>query len=505
VTGQEQIVVDYARLKEAYLHLEAVNAQLRFQIEYLKKKLFGCGQSEKADLLQAELALEGIEQKKKVLEKMLVAEHERQKRAEIPSRKERYENVPVKETIEILPEEVKANPDAYERTEAFEETFELDIDLPKVYRRRIVRPKFRNKDNREQPLVIAKAPVRVVEGLVAANLLAWILVSKFVDHLPLNRQARMLKRYGCEFSLESMVRWVERGASWIEPIYQMMSLELLEGDYLQVDETPVTFCDPDAGIKKVSKGYFCVYSRPGAESVFVWSTSRSYEDVTGHLKTYRGLLQSDAYSSYLKLEREYSGIILLGCMAHTRRKFVEARESARRECDLVINLMKRLYKVEKEIRTSKTPLSEEKIKTIRQKQSTNTLLRIKRVIYWIAKNHNPQHPARKAADYAIANWTYLTRYIDYGKAQIDNNLVENTIRPTAVGKKNWLFIGHPNAGQRAAVLYSILISCERFGINPQNYLRMLFSQDLQILTTEQKRALIPSNYARTTLALPARQ
>ena len=262
-------------------------------------------------------------------------------------------------------------------------------------------------------------------------------------------------------------------------------------------QTPVTFCDPDAGIKNVSKGYFCVYAKPGAEAVFVWRTGRTFEDVTEHFEDYKGLLQSDAYAPYLKLDREREGIILLGCMAHARRKFVEARESARRECDLVINLMKRLYRVEKEIRESGTPLSVEQIKAKRQKECTNTLQRIKKVCLFIARTFPPQNPARKAADYAIANWTYLTRYIEYGNAQIDNNLVENAIRPTAVGKKNWLFIGHPNAGQRAAVIYSIAVSCERFKINLQEYLRMLFTLDLQSMTQEQRRNLIPSVYSKS--------
>jgi hypothetical protein len=505
VTDQEEIAAENARLKESILHLEAVNAQLRYQLEYLKQKLFGTGKSEKSDVIQAELLLDQIQENQKQIEKIKVGAHEKKKRAELPSRQERYAHVPVKESVEIIPEEVQANPDAYERTDAAEETFELDIKFPEVFQRRLIRPKFRLKANREMPLVVAKAPVRVVEGLVSANLLAWILVSKFVDHLPLHRQGKMLKRYGCEFSLESMVRWVEKAANWTEPIYNMMSLDLLQGDYLQADETPVTFCDPDAGIKNVSKGYFCVYARPGSDAVFVWRTGRAFEDTTGHLETFKGLLQTDAYKTYLKLNRENEGITLLGCMAHARRKFVEARQSSVRECDLVIKLMKRLYKVEKEIRESEKPLSFDQIREIRQKRCLITLQRIKKVIEAIPRLLAPQNPARKAAEYAIANWTFLSRYVEYGNAQIDNNLIENVIRPTAVGKKNWLFIGHPNAGQRAAVIYSIAISCERFGINLQKYLCMLFTHDLRVMTTEQKRNLIPSVYSKNKAQLSACQ
>jgi hypothetical protein len=144
------------------LHLEAVNAQLRYQLEYLKQKLFGTGKSEKSDVIQAELLLDQIQENQKQIEKIKVGAHEKKKRAELHSRQERYAHVPVKESVEIIPEEVQANPDAYERTDAAEETFELDIKFPEVFQRRLIRPKFRLKANREMPLVVAKAPVRVV-------------------------------------------------------------------------------------------------------------------------------------------------------------------------------------------------------------------------------------------------------------------------------------------------------------------------------------------------------
>ena len=472
-------------------------AQLEIQLDYLKKKLFGTGKSEKLDPAQRELMLGQIERLEKQIESIKVPSHERKKSEPKPTRNERYENLPIEETVEIIPDEVKANPELYERTQGSEDTFEIDYCQAHFFRRRIVRPKFRLKSDRSQPLVIAPAPVRVVCGLASANLLALIMVSKFLDHLPLFRQAKIFKRQGCILAVESMVRWVEKVSDWIRPIYDQMSWELLHGNYLQADETPITFCDPDMGIKKSKKGYFCVYSRPDGHVVFVWRKGRSNKDVTGHLKGFKGLLQSDAYASYISFAKENESVTLLGCMAHSRRKFKESQPYNPRESVLVLKLMARLYKVEKDIRQSEPKLSDNEIVEKRKTQSLNTLERLHRLLGIIQGRNLPQEPVRKAADYAINNWTYLSEYVHHGQTQIDNNLVENAIRPTAIGKKNWLFIGHPNAGDRAAIIYSILISCERAKINPQRYLRFVLTQDTQQFSKQQLAKITPHAYAKS--------
>lgn len=471
--------------------------QLELQLKHLKQKLFGTGKSEKVDPAQRELMLGQIEQLEKELEAIKVPSHERKKRKALPSQDERYEHLPIEDEKEIIPEEVKANPDAYERTGASEDTFELDYHAPYFFRRRLIRPKYRLKSNRAKPLVIAPAPVRVVSGLASAGLLALIMVQKFLDHLPLARQAKIFKRHGCKLSVKSMVRWVEKVSIWIEPIYDQMLWELLQGNYLQVDESPVTFCDPDQGVKKSKKGYFCVTSRPDDHIVFTWSKTRSYEDVTKHLIGFKGLLQSDGYSCYEKFAQNNTAVELLGCMAHCRRYFVEAQPYNARECKIVIKLMQRLYHVEKLIRESETKLCDEQISQLRKNYSSNTLKRLRRVLEIIQVRNLPQQPVRKAANYAVNQWDSLVGYVDHGQTQIDNNLAENAIRPTAIGKKNWMFIGHPNAGARAAKIYSILISCERAGINPQQYLKMLLSKDLSKLSKKETSQLTPKAYAQS--------
>jgi len=512
VLTREQLFAENQRLKaellaqqaellaqqKALQERDARVAQLQFQLDYLKRKLFGTGKSEKLDARQRELTLGEIEQVEQDLQKISVPAHEREKRKAKPSRQERYEHLPVKDTVEIIPDEVRADPDAYERTGAVEETFEIDYIEAEFFRRQILRPKFRRKDDRSRPLVVAPAKPRVVEGLASANLLALIMVSKFVDHLPLHRQAKIYKRHGCEFSASSMVRWVGKVGDWLKPVYDHMAWELLQGNYLQADETPIQFCDPDLGLKKTRQGYFCVYSVPGGHVVFVWRKGRKSADVVSFLSGFQGLLQTDAYAPYIAFAKDNADITLLGCMAHARRYFDRAYKYNRRECDLVLRLIGRLYALEKEIRTAVPALEPEQVVAMRQAKATTTLRRLKRVLQFIQRTMKPQQPVRGAADYAMAHWEYLIELVHHGEDQIDNNLVENAIRPTAVGKKNWLFIGHPNAGDRAAIIYSILISCQRLGVDPQAYLRFVLEQPTAELSREQLAGITPRAFAQAS-------
>lgn len=221
------------------------------------------------------------------------------------------------------------------------------------------------------------------------------------------------------------------------------------------------------------------------------------------LDGYAGLLQTDAYAPYLSFAQNNDEVTLLGCMAHVRRKFFQARNYHRRECDLVLAQIAQLYRIEKDIREAETPLAPEQVEAIRQRRCPHRLARLKRTMEIIQRNSRPQDPVCKACHYALGIWESLTEYVNHGQAQIDNNLVENAIRPTAVGKKNWLFIGHPSAGDRATIIYSILISCQRFGIDPQQYLRFVFEQDTRSMSSEQIAAITPKAYAQAIAAAQA--
>jgi transposase len=484
---------------------QAEIAQLLAQIDYLKRKLYGSGDGESTDKLQMELsellskvgagAIPAPEVEVEVPDEPV----KRRGRKPLRPRSERYEHLPIKETIEIIPDEVLANPDDYELIDSVEETFEIDFDQMQFYRRAIRRLKFRRKAAKgsEAP-VVAPAPVRLSGGIASAHLIALILIAKYWDHLPLHRQARQYKRYGCELSQESMVRWVAKAGEWLDPIHERMRWELLQGNYIQVDETPIDFCDPDSGLKRTSKGYLCGISSPGQSVVFDWRKSRKHEEVTRSLKGFEGRMQADAYQAYVTFEQENALVTLIGCMAHMRRKFTDCVKDKRasRACALIIKMIARLYCIEASIRESKPPLTAPEVKAYRQKHVAVKWKWLGQLIRVQAPKALPKSPMGKACTYAINNWQYLSNYLEYGEVQIDNNLMENCIRPTKIGAKNWLFIGHPNAGQRSAIIYSVLISCQRLGVDPDAYLSEVFAVDTTTATDEQIAQLTPRAFAQ---------
>lgn len=490
----EAILAENEQLKERLSKREERIAQLEAQIAWLRRQMFAGSKSEKIDPAQLELMLKGLKEQQDALkqEKETIT-YERNKPGKRKSREENYKNLPVLEEKIIEPDEVKADPDAYERISA-EETFEVKVDPPKFYRCKIIRPKYRKKDDKSRPPVVAPAPLRVVEGIASNELLIYIVMCKYLDHLPLYRQRAIYKRYGFTVPRQNLVRWVEKVAQWLKPIYNHIGKELLAGDYIQADETPIKYCDPDYGQKKTRQGYLCGYSRPGGNVYYRWSLSRSHPNVTAFLEGYEGLLQSDAYEAYIQFAAQNEGVTLIGCMAHTRRKFFDARDQHPRESALVLKLIARLYRVETHIRENALPV--EAISPYRQKHSLNTHRRLKRVLEILRHRTLPRSELGKACNYALNNWTYLSRYLDYGQVDIDNNAMENAIRPTAIGKRNWLFVGHPQAGDRPAIIYSILFSCQRLDIDINQYLQDVLSVDTRILDEDQLAALTPARWKK---------
>jgi transposase len=503
----EEILQENAQLKAELSGKDSVIAgkseriaELEAQIAWFRRQMFAGGKSEKIDPAQLELLLKGLDEAKAEQAQSKQISYERKPSKPRRSREELYGNLPILEESVIEPEEVKSDPQSYERF-GEEETFEIKVDPPRFYRKRIVRPKYRKIGDKTLPPIVAPAPVRVVEGLASADLLAYIVVAKFLDHLPLYRQCAIYKRYGFTISRQNLVRWVEKAAQWIKPIYIHMQMELLGGDYLQVDETPIQYCDPDYGERKSRKGWLCAYSRPKDNVCFKWSVSRAHEPVTSHLKGFEGVVQSDGYQPYITFAAGSETVELAACWAHARRKFFDCKDLHPRECGVYLKLVARLYAVEQEIRERRSAekgFDDEAALKLRAEKSANTHVRIHRVLIILRRNCLPKSGLGKACDYSLRLWEHLSTYLSHGRVEIDNNLMENAIRPTAIGKKNWLFVGHPEAGERPAILYSILISCQRLEVDPATYLRDVLSMDLPNMSEEQLAELTPKNWKKST-------
>jgi transposase len=485
-------------LKGRVGELEGEVALLRWQIEKLQKQVFGPGRSEKLDRAQLLFQLKELEAlAEKASRPTQAVSYER--RVPAPEKRsppaELFEKLPVKETVVIEPKEVKAEPEAYEQI-GEERTFEVEIIPPQLFKREVVRPKYRAKANRAQPPVRAPAPPRAVPGgYASAGLLAWVVAAKYLDHLPLYRQEQMLTRWGAAIPRSTLCDWIRIAADWLEPIYKRMLRRLLAGDYLQADETPVKCQDPDNVKAGVFQGYLWVVSRPGDDVCFDWRTSRRHGELTSLIEGFGGVLQSDGYEAYAAYERAHPGVAWVGCWAHARRKFIEAQGENPKAARVALKLSGRLYRLEREWDEADLAAGRERDVAerarLRARHHERTLRWLHALALALRERARPKSGLGVASGYLLSQWTPLSRHVEHGQTRLDNNLVENAIRPTAVGKKNWLFIGHPDAGRRAAILYSLIISCLRHGKDPAAYLRDVLSRLPAMTNQDDLDALTP--------------
>lgn len=482
-----------AQMQERLTTLEEENADLRAQVEWFKRNLFGTGKSETLDALQTRLKLgeEASGAEPSAPKKETISyERTKPKKRDLPA--ERFKNLPVLETTELIPDAVKADPEAYERI-GQEETFEVKITPPKLWKRAIVRPKFRHKLDRSRPPTIAPALKRPIDGSYAsAELLAYIALGKYLYHIPLYRQEKMSAHWGAQLSRKTMADWIEALADWFNPIYGRMRAKLLEGDYLQADETPVNYIDPDIKKGKATQGNLWVIGKPESDVVFDWRLSRKHSEAVSLLDGFEGVLQSDGYGAYESFAKNNEKVVRVACWAHARRKFVEAESESPQAVRMVLGLIGHLYRDEYQYDDKgHSP----KLRAIRRiAQSTQVLNRIEKVVQILHLRTRPKSKLGKACTYLLGQWAALLRIRQYGQVRLDNNLIENAIRPSAVGKKNFLFIGSPDAGQRSAILYSIIVSCERHGIDPLAYMTDLLHRLPTMSNQDDLDPLLPSNW-----------
>ncbi len=322
------------------------------------------------------------------------------------------------------------------------------------------------------------------------------MIGKYADHLPLYRQEKIyLQRHGEELSRQTIANGVALVAEWLRPIFATIEAEQFESGYVQVDETPIKYLAPGAG--KAAQGYLWTCHRPGGDTVYHWQTGRGnrcLETIVPH--DFRGTVQCDAYGAYRTFARRHGGIELVGCWAHARRKFHEAflQGESKVRAAWILRQIGHLYRIESELRDSRAgPRLRE---AIRRSQSRPIVERIHRALQQLEKtrHHLPKSLMGRVIAYALGQWPMLTGWLDDGRIEIDNNLCENAIRPTAVGKKNWLFIGAEEAGWRSAVIYSVITSCRNRGIDPFAYLRDVLTR-LPSMTNHQIPEITPAAWS----------
>lgn len=478
-------------LAEQLADLQAQYDQVLAQKNHLLNQMFG-RRSEKRDPNQLEL-LPGLGESDAPadeptapppMEQPVGRRQRRKRKPRIP------ENLPIDEERVIIPDEVRTHPDLYRRI-GEETSYELDMKPPRYFRRRLIRPKYVRLDARALPPIIAPLPPRLIPGGYAGvGLLVDIVLKKYLAHLPLYRQEMILRMaHGIELSRKTMTDWVEQVAEWLKPIYNHIAEDLRRSEYLQVDETPVRYLGGEG--KGSRKGHLWVYNQPGGAVLYQWYPSRAAVCLSAMLDDFAGTIQTDGYRAYLSYAKDRPELVVAACWAHARRSFYDARKETTGLANWVLHQIGLLYQVEAALREAQASA------TLRQRERACTsrmvIKRIHRVLQAKRRAHRPELLITKAINYTLGLWTQLECFLEDGRLEIDTNLVENAIRPTAIGKKNYLFYGAPESGQRSAIIYTIIENCKRLGVPPQEYLHDVLSR-LPGMMNHETAELTPANW-----------
>jgi len=475
VSKDEQITLKDAQIaskekqitekEEEVIHLRAIVAKLRrmkfgTQSERFLKQLIDPNQ---LHLSFEDLAKKPDEDSKKEKPVKETITYQRTKRKH-NGRNKLPEDLEVKEIV-IEPEEptkglVKIGE---EKTEILEYT------PANFYKIVIIRPKYAKAQN--SGILIADMPSRPIEKCLAGNyLLTSILINKYVDHLPLYRQQQIFKRRGIKISSSTIDSWVSKLGFLLEPLYDAMLKSVRHSSYIQADETPTRVLD--RGKKgKSHRGYYWVYHSPLKRMVvFDYQKSRNKDAPRKILENYKGYLQSDGYAVYNHYASNKS-VVHLACWAHARRYFEQSLDQDKARAEHVLLEIQKLYAIERELKE----VSGEQRKKQRLEKSLPIINELGKWLFTESNKVLPKSSIGKAINYTKNLWDSLQAYLYNGDLHIDNNLIENSIRPNALGRKNYLFAGSHEGAQRTAMFYSFMGTCKLNGVNPEKWLAKVLS------------------------------
>lgn len=446
--------------------LKQENAYLKFELDRMKKLIFGSKKERfttEENPLQLSLFSNGesAEVELPAIEKQRIS-YERKTPKPHPGRNEIPDHLPVQEVI-IEPEEdttglVKIGE---ERTETLEYT------PASLVKKITIRPKYAKKNG--EGVIIGRLPSRPIEkGIAEASLLAHIIVSKMVDHLPFYRQIEIFKRdFQWEVNSSTINDWFVSCCTLIEPLYQMLEQQVLKSGYIQADESPIRVLDKD---KEGSshQGYMWVFHSPERKTVlFKYSKGRGDNLVKDLLRGFDGTVQCDGYAAYDKLPIVNPKIKLAGCLAHVRRKFYEAQTNDKQRSEDALTKIQNIYALERKAKE----MDYEQRKQYRIEQVKPILEDLKTFAEKTALEITPKSQIGKAVGSLLNQMQKMVTIIEHGNIEMDNNLIENKIRPLALGRKNYMFAGSHDGAERLAIMYSFMATCKANGINPYEWLK----------------------------------
>lgn len=370
----------------------------------------------------------------------------------------------------------------------------LEYTPASLIKRRTIRPKYAKADGKG--IIIGDLPSRPIEKSIAeASLLAYILVSKFVDHLPLYRLIQKFSReYSWNPAESTLCGWVDGSCKLLDPLYNKLKQKILSSDYIQADESPIKVLDKDK-VRSTHQGYQWVYHSPLDNLVlFDFRKGRGQHGPKEILLDYNGYLQCDGYSVYDKIGQQ-KGITLVGCLAHARRKFFDAQDNDAKRAKYALNLFAKIYKLDKEINQEHIE-DNSGIQKQRLEKIKPLLEDIKTWIEQESLKVLPKSGIGKAMTYYLNQYPKLQAILLDPRIKLDNNLIENKIRPLALGRKNYLFAGSHKSAQNIAMMYSFFATCKANDVNPYQWLKDILEKipDWNIQNLEQ---LLPDQWKKS--------
>jgi transposase len=509
----EQLLKRIDALEQKLTPLEAENTHLKAElarkdkiIAGLQQRIFGSS-SEKLDPAQLQLLFDEIIMGKPAPPPEHGGETfaPEEPKTKLPkSRRTKADRFPknLKILIEnvITPQEVLDAPDDWKLIGA-EHSDELDITKAEIFWRRTVREKYVHKTQKTLPPIIAPAPQASIPGtLLAPALAAQIICDKYQDHLPHHRQAqRLRRRHDIDIGRQTLNSWTHATARHLAPIDRAIRAEILQAEQLQVDETPISYLQPGHGTTR--EGRLWAYRDVArATCYFDWHAGRGADcllDFLGYDKetntiAYQGIIHTDGYTVYDTVAAKH-GLRHAGCLAHTRRKFTDLGKAAPEVTIPILLYIQRIYQIEKQLRQTAAPAPCREL--IRRTRSRPIAQELHRFVSEAQQRHLPGSDVAQAINYTLNQWHKIILCFEDGVLELDTNLVENMIRPTKLGMKNWMFFGSVEAGTNNALIYTLLANCKAQELDPEDYLIEVLKRLPHNATIEQAAALTPRNIA----------
>ena len=505
----EELLAKFEAVQDQFKAVQANEIALKERVAYLERMLYGS----KKDRLKPyvpddqpglfdDFFKEAIDEKEKAIaEKAEEIEKDAQKRRKAakksPSRPSRYRYCGLEEREQVI------NPEGVDLSECEkigqDVTRILRYEKAKMWVDVQIRPIYRKIADKNLPnphIYQAQGPKAVIGGNhVGAEMLAQIVINKFCYHIPEYRQIKQYADMGVTLPTSTINDWVHAVAAKLDILYEAQRKEVLKSNYLQIDEVPWHIID-QPGKKRNGYAWQFFDSCPDSHGLYFLyiNGSRAGTIPRAELRNYRGAIQTDGYSVYDYFELQ-DNVTLLSCMAHVRRKFIEAQNSYPQLAEKAVNWIGLLYKLEANLKAEGA--DPERIAAERQAKALPIMDAMEKWMEAVSVQCTPSDSMGKAFEYAYRLWPRLRRYADNGIYQIDNNPVERNQRPTVMGRKNYLFSKNDKGAVDNAIFYTLLESCHIVGINPLDWLTDVLNTLHDDTPPEQINQLLPYYYKKS--------